>query len=125
MDRNRVPLRRVLGEEAGRVIEGIHRDHGMAMIFEDRVASFEGAERVERVTTARGRSIECDFVVVGLGTEPVTDLLVGTSAEIHDGVVVDEYLRAGVEGIYAAGDVANHYHPVFERKNAWSTGRTR
>jgi 3-phenylpropionate/trans-cinnamate dioxygenase ferredoxin reductase component len=29
--------------------------------------------------------------------------------------VVDEYLRTGVEGIYAAGDVANHYHPVFER----------
>jgi 3-phenylpropionate/trans-cinnamate dioxygenase ferredoxin reductase component len=116
VDRNKVPLRRVLGEEVGKVIEGIHRDHGTSMIFEDRVASFEGAGRVERVTTARGYSIECDFVVVGLGTEPVTDLLVGTGAEIHNGVVVDEYLRTGVEGIYAAGDVANHYHPVFERK---------
>jgi 3-phenylpropionate/trans-cinnamate dioxygenase ferredoxin reductase component len=115
VDRNEVPLRRVLGEEVGRVIEGIHRDHGTSMIFEDRVASFEGAGRVERVTTERGRRIECDFVVVGLGTEPGTDLLAGTGAEIDNGIVVDEYLRAGVEGIYAAGDVANHYHPVFER----------
>jgi 3-phenylpropionate/trans-cinnamate dioxygenase ferredoxin reductase subunit len=116
VDRNEVPLRRVLGEEVGRVIEGIHRDHGTSMIFEDRVTAFEGAGRVERVTTARGRRIECDFVVVGLGSEPVTDLLAGTGAELDNGVVVDEYLQTGVEGIYAAGDVANHYHPVFERR---------
>src|ERR687893_1017608 len=115
VDRNEVPLRRVLGEEVGRVIEGIHHDHGTSMIFEDRVAAFEGAGRVERVTTARGRRIECDFVVVGLGTELDTELLVGTGAEIDNGVVVDEYLRTGVDGIYAAGDVGNHYHPVFER----------
>jgi 3-phenylpropionate/trans-cinnamate dioxygenase ferredoxin reductase component len=116
VDRNEVPLRRVLGEEVGRVIEGIHRDHGTSMIFEDTVAAFEGVGRVERATTARGRRIECDFVVVGLGVEPVTDFLADTGAEIDNGVVVDEYLRTGVEGIYAAGDVANHYHPVFGRR---------
>jgi 3-phenylpropionate/trans-cinnamate dioxygenase ferredoxin reductase component len=116
VDRNRVPLRRVFGDEVGRVIQGIHRDHGTSMIFEDTVAAFEGAGRVGRVATARGRSIECDFVVVGLGTEPVTDLLAGTGVRIDNGVVVDEYLWTGVEGIYAAGDVANHYHPVFGRR---------
>src|SRR5215208_4778167 len=115
VDRNEVPLRRVLGEEVGRVIEGNHRDHGTSMIFEDTVAAFEGDGRVERVTTGRGHRIECDFVVVGLGVEPVTDLLAGTGVEIDNGVVVDEYCRTGVEGIYAAGDVANHYHPVFKR----------
>ena len=116
VDRSKVPLRRVLGEQVGRVIEGIHRDHGTSMLFEDKVAAFEGACRVERVVTEGGRRIECDFVVVGLGTEPVTDLLAGTDAEIDNGVIVDEYLRTGVEGVYAAGDVANHYHPVFERR---------
>jgi 3-phenylpropionate/trans-cinnamate dioxygenase ferredoxin reductase subunit len=97
------------------VVEEIHRDHGTELIFEDKVAAFEGAERVERITTERGRRIECDFVVVGLGVEPATELLAGTGVEIDNGIMVDEYLRTGVEGIYAAGDVANHYHPVFER----------
>jgi 3-phenylpropionate/trans-cinnamate dioxygenase ferredoxin reductase component len=115
VDRNKVPLRRVLGEEVGRVIEGVHRDHGTELIFEDTVAAIEGAGRVERVTTQHGRQIECDFVVVGLGVEPVTELLAGTGVEIDNGIVVDEYCRTGVEGIYAAGDVANHYHPVFGR----------
>jgi 3-phenylpropionate/trans-cinnamate dioxygenase ferredoxin reductase component len=115
VDRNTVPLRRVLGEEIGRVIEGIHRDHGTQLILKDTVAEFEGVSRVERVTTARGRRIECDFAVVGLGVEPATELLAGTGVEIDNGIVVDEYCRTNVEGIYAAGDVANHYHPVFGR----------
>lgn len=115
VDRNAVPLRRVLGEEIGRVVREIHRDHGVSMIFEDEVAAFEGTQRVERVTTQRGHRIECDFVVVGLGIEPAAELLAGTGVRIDNGVLVDEYLRTGVEGIYAAGDVANHYHPVFNR----------
>jgi 3-phenylpropionate/trans-cinnamate dioxygenase ferredoxin reductase component len=115
VDRNTVPLRRVLGEEVGRVIEGIHRDHGAELIFEDSVAAFEGESRVEGVTTTKGRRLGCDFVVVALGVEPVVEPLTGTGVEIDNGVVVDEYCRTGVEGIYAAGDVANHYHPVFGR----------
>ena len=115
VDRNTVPLRRVLGEEVGRVVEEIHRDHGTELIFEDKVAAFEGTGRVGRVTTQRGHRIECDFVVVGLGVEPVTDTLAGTGVEIDNGVLVDEHCRTSVEGIYAAGDIANHYHPVFRR----------
>jgi 3-phenylpropionate/trans-cinnamate dioxygenase ferredoxin reductase component len=116
VDRNKVPLRRVLGEEVGRVMERVHRDHGATLILEDTVAAFEGADRVERVVTQGGYRIECDFVVVGLGIEPITELLAGTGVEIDNGIVVDEFCRTDVEGIYAAGDVANHYHPVFGRR---------
>jgi 3-phenylpropionate/trans-cinnamate dioxygenase ferredoxin reductase component len=118
VERDKVPLVRVLGEEVGRVMEGIHQDHGASLIFEDTVAAFEEGEggRVGRVRTGHGRLIECDFVVVGLGIEPVTELLADTGAEIDNGIVVDEYCRTGVKGIYAAGDVANHYHPVFDRR---------
>jgi 3-phenylpropionate/trans-cinnamate dioxygenase ferredoxin reductase component len=116
VERNKVPLHRVLGEEVGRVIEGIHRDHEATLIFEDTVAAFEGADHVERVVTQGGRRIECDFVVVGLGVEPVTELLADTGAEIDNGIVVDEFCQTSVEGIYAAGNVASHYHPVFERR---------
>jgi 3-phenylpropionate/trans-cinnamate dioxygenase ferredoxin reductase subunit len=111
----RVPLRRVLGEEIGRVIEAIHRDNGVEMFVGDSVAALEGDRRVERVITKQGRSIDCDFVVVGVGAEPVTDFVVGSGVDIKNGIVVDEYCRTNVEDIYAAGDVANHYHPIFDR----------
>ena len=68
----KAPLDRVLGEDIGRVIEGIHRDHGVEMTFDDQVAGFEGDGRLRAVTTASGLRLDCDFVVLGLGVEPVT-----------------------------------------------------
>ena len=114
--RSRLPLDRVLGEQIARVMESIHRDQGVEMVFEDAVETFEGSGRVERVRTQDGRVIACDFVVVGLGIEPITEVVAGSAIRIENGIVVDEYCRTSVEGVYAAGDVANHYHPLFDRR---------
>jgi 3-phenylpropionate/trans-cinnamate dioxygenase ferredoxin reductase subunit len=66
--------------------------------------------------TKRGLQLECDFAVVGIGIDPVTEWLEGTGVHIDNGVVVDEFCQTNIPGIYAAGDVANHYHPVFGRQ---------
>jgi 3-phenylpropionate/trans-cinnamate dioxygenase ferredoxin reductase subunit len=111
----KMPLFRVLGEQVGRVFEAFHREQGVQMFFEETVTAFEGKRHVQRVVTSSGRRLDCDFVVVGIGVEPVTDILAGTDVKIENGIVVDEYCQTNVEGIYAAGDVANHAHPVFGR----------
>jgi 3-phenylpropionate/trans-cinnamate dioxygenase ferredoxin reductase subunit len=110
-----VPLQRVLGDEVGAVLADIHREHGVDLQFGDAAAAFEGVERLERVVTASGRRIECDFAVVGVGIEPATELAGGTGIQVENGIVVDELCRTNVDGVYAAGDVANHYNPVFRR----------
>jgi 3-phenylpropionate/trans-cinnamate dioxygenase ferredoxin reductase subunit len=112
----KAPLDRVLGEDVGRVIEGIHRDHGVEMTFDDQVAGFQGDGRVRNVKTASGLSLSCDFVVLGLGVEAVAAYLDGSGTDVDDGVVVDEHCRASVADVFAAGDIANHYHPVFRRR---------
>jgi 3-phenylpropionate/trans-cinnamate dioxygenase ferredoxin reductase subunit len=111
----KAPLDRVLGEDVGRVLEAIHRDHGVTMTFDTVVASFEGDGRVEEVVTADGQRFGCDFVVLGLGVEPVTGFLEGSGIAVDNGVLVDERCRANVDGVFAAGDVANHLHPLFGR----------
>ncbi len=116
IDGNIAPLARVLGEQVGGVLEGIHRDKGVQMHFQDRVASFEGTHRVERVVTAGGLKLDCDFVVTGLGVEPITDFLEGSGIDLDDGVLVDEWCKTSVEGIFAAGDVANHINLLFGRR---------
>jgi 3-phenylpropionate/trans-cinnamate dioxygenase ferredoxin reductase subunit len=115
IDPGKAPLFRVLGETVGRTLADLHRAHGVRTIFEDTVAAFEGAGRVSAVVTKKGLRLECDFAVVGIGVVPVTEWLDGTGVQIDNGVVVDEYCQTNVPGIYAAGDVANHYHPVFGR----------
>ena len=116
IDPAKTPLFRVLGDAVGQTIAELHRAHGVRTIFEDTVAAFEGTDRVSCVVTKGGLRLECDFVVVGIGIEPVVDLLDGSGIHVDNGVVVDQYCQTNVAGIYAAGDVANHYHPVFGRR---------
>jgi 3-phenylpropionate/trans-cinnamate dioxygenase ferredoxin reductase subunit len=121
----KTPLYRALGEEIGRVVEGLHRDNGVEMILDDAVTAFEGAGKVERVVTRDGRRIECSLAVFGLGIEPVTELVAGTPVRVDNGIVVDDQSRTNVPGIFAAGDVANHYHPVCGRQmrvEHWQNG---
>jgi len=55
-------------------------------------------------------------VVIGIGIIPNTELAEAAGAASSDGLVVDEYCRTTLENIYAAGDVANHYNPILERR---------
>src|SRR6266851_551368 len=92
------PCYRALGPQIGSVVAAIHADHGVRMHFGESVDALEGAGRVERVVTGSGTRIDCDFVVVGVGTVPVTDLLDGVGVPLDNGVVVDEFCRAGPRG---------------------------
>ncbi len=56
--------------------------------------------------TGACQSIKCDFVVVGVGDEPITSP-VTAGVHIDNGIVIDEYCRTSIDGIFAAGDVAN------------------
>lgn len=111
----KLPLAHILGEDVGRVFESFHREHGVQMYFEELATRFEGDGRVQRVITQSGRQLECDFVVVGVGVEPVTEVVAESGVKLDNGIVVDEYCQTNIEGIYAAGDVARHYHPLIGR----------
>jgi 3-phenylpropionate/trans-cinnamate dioxygenase ferredoxin reductase subunit len=109
------PLERVLGGELGALFTNIHRSHGVELLSGDHVAAFEGTERVEAVVTANGNRISCDFVVVGAGIDPVAPDGVAAPTEQSHGILVDECCQTTLPDVYAAGDVANHLHPVFGR----------
>ncbi len=106
-------LFRVLGGDIGRALEAIHRDHGVTMHFNDLVARFEGDGRLERVVTRGGRTVEADVAVVGIGTEPAVHLMAGTGLDQPGGVPVGPTMETSIPGVFAAGDVARHDHPVF------------
>jgi len=130
IDPGPAPLARVLGPEVGAVIAALHQSHGVELVLGEGVDRLEGGRRVERVVTKSGRRFECDFVVAGIGIDPDVDLLREAGARISNGVEVDEFCRTSLAGVYAAGDIADHAHPLFGRirvehyNNAEKQGRS-
>jgi 3-phenylpropionate/trans-cinnamate dioxygenase ferredoxin reductase component len=106
-------LYRILGPAIGRVLEAVHRDHGVKMLFNEAVASFEGDGRLEAVVTSGGRRIDADVAIVGVGTEPAVELMAGTGLDQGGGIPVGPTLETAVRGVFAAGDVARQEHPLF------------
>jgi 3-phenylpropionate/trans-cinnamate dioxygenase ferredoxin reductase component len=106
------PLERVLGGQVGALIGAIHRAHGVELRPGDQVAGFEGTERLEAVVTAAGHRIACDFAVAGVGIQPEVPAV---AVEQDNGILADEVCRTSAPDVYAAGDVANHLHPLFGR----------
>ena len=86
IDPGKTPLLRVLGETVGRTLADLHRVQGVRTIFEDRVAAFEGAGRVNCVVTKGGLRLDCDFVIVGIGIEPAVELLEGSGIQVDNGI---------------------------------------
>jgi len=109
------PLETVLGAEMAEVMAGIHRDAGIELITQDQVVRFEGAARVERAVTKIGRRLDCDLAVVAVGIQADVEILKGTEVAVDNGVVVDARCQTNISEIFAAGDVANHLHPLFGR----------
>jgi 3-phenylpropionate/trans-cinnamate dioxygenase ferredoxin reductase subunit len=109
----RDPLERVLGSEVGVLIGAFHRAKGVDMRPGEQVTAFAGTERVEAVETAAGLRVACDFAVAGVGIVP--DILSRLPVAQENGILTDELCRASAPDVYAAGDVANHLHPLFGR----------
>jgi 3-phenylpropionate/trans-cinnamate dioxygenase ferredoxin reductase subunit len=115
IDPHTVPLERVLGAEVGSIYRDIHTDHGVQMLLGTGVAAFEGTTDVERVRTSDGRTVDCDFVVVGVGVQPRTALASQGRVHVRDGILVDAHLQTSTPGVFAAGDVAMAHHAFYGR----------
>jgi 3-phenylpropionate/trans-cinnamate dioxygenase ferredoxin reductase component len=109
------PLDRVVGGQVGALIAAIHRANGVELLAGEQVAAFEGAERLEAIVTATGHRVPCDFAVAGIGVEPDIPAVAGSSIAEDNGIGVDGLCRTSAADVYAAGDVANHLHPLFGR----------
>jgi NADPH-dependent 2,4-dienoyl-CoA reductase/sulfur reductase-like enzyme len=101
----------------------LYESKGVELVLGNEVASFEGNGRVEAVSTKNGRRVDADLAVVGIGVDPVTDYLDGSGIKVDNGIVVNQRFETNAPDIYAVGDVARFYDPLFgqhRRIEHWS-----
>lgn len=125
-------LARVVDPIVSKFYERIHRAAGVVIETGVTVVGFEGKDgKVTGVESGDGKTFPCDFVVVGIGIIPNTELAVNAGLQVENGIVVDEMTRTSDENIFAAGDCTNHPNGTFDRRlrlesvqNAIEQGKT-
>lgn len=127
LEADELPLGRVLGPEMARVFADMHREHGVDLRTNARVSEIlDKGGRANGVVLADGTHIEADAVVVGIGAIPNTALAEDAGLTVDNGVRVDASLRSSDPLIFAAGDVANAFHPLLGkhiRVEHWDNAR--
>jgi NADPH-dependent 2,4-dienoyl-CoA reductase/sulfur reductase-like enzyme len=105
-------LQQQLGPELGAVFTELHRAQGVEFRFGERAEEF----RPGLVITSAGAEVPADLLVVGIGAAPNDQLAADAGLATDNGVLTDEALRTDDASIYAAGDVANSFNPLFGRR---------
>jgi len=132
LEAGELPLLRVLGPEVARVFAALHREHGVDLRLGVKVAGLRtdggaaAAGAVTGVELGDGTVVEADVVLVGIGVTPAVSLAADAGLDVTDGVRVDEHLRTPDPAVFAAGDVANAYHPLLRkhvRVEHWENAR--
>jgi 3-phenylpropionate/trans-cinnamate dioxygenase ferredoxin reductase subunit len=109
-------LSAAIDNETADWIQAYHSKKGVNVLTNASVSRFIGKDgHVARVELKDGKIMDADFVVVGIGIILNTELVESAGIRVDNGIVVDEYLETNVHGVYAAGDIARFYSPIFER----------
>jgi nitrite reductase (NADH) large subunit len=101
-------LPRQLDEAGGRLLQKLLEAKGLNFMLGAQVESIMGGQKAEGVHLGDGRSLPCGAVLVSAGVRGDMDFLKGTPIAVNRGIIVDDRMRTNVEGIWAAGDVAEH-----------------
>ncbi|ROO83698.1 3-phenylpropionate/trans-cinnamate dioxygenase ferredoxin reductase subunit [Actinocorallia herbida] len=109
------PLHVPLGPEVGALFADLHRAHGVEIRCGEGLFALRGEGSVDHVTTSLGHEIPADLVLMGVGAVPEDSLARAAGLKCENGVLVDSSLRTDDPDVYAAGDVASAYHPLYRR----------
>lgn len=81
-------------------------DQGCDIYYNDEVELYYGRSKLTGIELKSGRRINCDAVILAIGTTPNIELARACGLECKRGVLVNERLQTNDPSIYAIGEIA-------------------
>src|ERR1700736_5269100 len=109
-------MARMIPSEMAVYLVGYHKERGVCVLTSARPSAVQGdGTTPPAVLLEDGRSIEADLVIVGVGVIPEVELARSGGLTVENGIVTDAYCLTSDPDVYAAGDAARFFHPLFGR----------
>ena len=112
-------LARVAAVETAEAVHALHERHGVRILTDTALARIDGDDRATGVTLADGTQLPADFVIVGIGIAPATDLAEAAGLTLDNGIATDAQGRTSDPGPFGRrpGGIAAGLFP-------WQGGRS-
>lgn len=109
-------MSRVVSPEISDFYQIEHTNHGVKLRLSTSITALRGKKRVKSVQIGDDEEIPADFVVVGIGVLPNTELATQAGLDVSNGIVVDDRCRTSDDDIYAVGDCTSHPNNIYDRR---------
>ena len=106
-------LPRQVDPEGAKILQGKMESMGFSFFLNGQSEEIFGKETVEGLRLKDGRTVEGQMVIISAGVKPNVKLAQAMGLETKNGILVDDRLETKSEGIFAAGDVAEHRGRVY------------
>ncbi|MEO5583568.1 MAG: molybdopterin-dependent oxidoreductase [Saprospiraceae bacterium] len=83
-------------------------ERGVDILYNDEIDRWLGEKQIQSVRLKSGLSIDCQAIIIAVGTSPNIELAKSADIECKRGVVVDEYLRTSTPDTFAIGEIAEY-----------------
>jgi 3-phenylpropionate/trans-cinnamate dioxygenase ferredoxin reductase subunit len=108
ISRSNYPLGKTIGSVASNYIKSLHQRKNVDVITDDTIKEIKGDTNIEKVITTNGLEINCDLLIIGIGTSfKSIDHKGSQPLKVNnEGYIVDEYGQTSIKNVYAIGDCA-------------------
>lgn len=104
-------LQRVAAPETSAYFRDLHSRHGVDIREAVGLQGLQGSDgHVSGATLSDGTELAVDFVIVGVGIAPATELAQAAGLELDNGIAADQHGRTSDPHIWTAGDCASFPH---------------
>jgi nitrite reductase (NADH) large subunit len=106
-------LPRQMDPDGAKILQGKMESMGFSFFLNSQSEEMIGKEIVEGLRLKDGRTVEGQMVIISAGVKPNIKLAQTMGLETKNGILVNDRLETKIEGLFAAGDVAEHRGRVY------------
>ena len=106
---------RIIPKQIADLVQKTHIEHGNDIILNKQIDKINKKNDIYEILLNDNSFIETDFIIAGIGSTPSVKLFENTNLKLDNGIATNQYCETSIKDVYAAGDVSNFYHPLYER----------
>ena len=114
LERGNQLMGRVIPSEIAKLIQDKHQNNGTKIYLSVEIKKInKNQNNSYEVLLDSDEKLETDLLIIGIGSSPDTTIYKNKSLDIDNGIITNEFSQTSIENVFAAGDVANFFHPFY------------